>query len=366
MKKIIILGSVSFLLDKARVGINYIAEYLAENGYKVYYLSSSSSSFDLLSKPRRARFYKAWIGSGEYQVKPNLIEVIPRTPWLLNRTRHHFLINWTFFLNRHILKQQYDVLISTIGALSIFSTKIDSPAKILRLQDLAHDFGMSKFLVRQIEINIVNNVYKQIWSVSYGLFNYAKELGQIKNNYYLPNGVSLKQFLAKFSNKDNKKCIYVGAFDDWVDINLIKETAKLLKDWQFDLYGHKFNATDLPDNVTYHGLVEHKNLPQILSACSVGLIPFANTPVTSVIERPLKFSEYLAVGLGIASTKLTSLKDGMENWATYGNTPKEFATAILDANLASKQRTKQAVIDYLKEYEWTFLLDQMHELLKKC
>ena len=359
------MGSISFVLDKARVGINQIAEYLALIGYEVIYISSPSSIFDLFSKPRRNRFCKAWPWQRYYQIKPGLIEVIPRSPWILNKVGSNFIGNLTYALNKNVLGQRFDIMIATVGALNLFSRRIIAPMKVLRLQDSPNDFGLSRFLCAEIEGNIKEGVYQQIWAVSHALCDYAKLLGQVEKTYYLPNGVRLESFLNRFMRNSVRKCIYVGTFDNWVDINLIICSAKLLPNWQFDLFGPKLVNSELPENVHYFGDIENDRLPILFNQYSVGLIPFKDCEHINVVERPLKFSQYLASGLGVASVSHGGLKTGLKGWASFGNTPKEFASAIEDAYLTRDLRTKIMVMEYLKNYEWSILLEQMRNLLLK-
>ncbi len=362
-KSILILGSVSFTLDKARVGINYIAEYLSRNGFDVIYFSSPSSPFDILSKTRRNRFKLAWLKGGEVKINDHLTEVFPKSPWILNKTFCRMQIMLATLFNRKYFNVKYDVLISTVGALNVFGRYVNADKKILRFQDSPVNFGMSNIISKEIDYLISIDFYDQIWSVSHGLIEYANKITKSKN-YYLPNGVKLSNFLSSFmTNKSIKKCIYVGAFDDWVDINLIVETAKLLDDWRFDLFGKGLKVVDLPDNVFYHGEVEHSMLSDVFKEHSVGLIPFLDTHVTKVIERPLKFSEYLASGLGVACTDLKGLRYGLERWASFGSDANSFALAIKDAYEMQLQFKKEKIEEYLSEYNWDIVLSNMQSLL---
>src|SRR5207253_2165135 len=84
----------------------------------------------------------------------------------------------------------------------------------------------------------------------------------------------------------------------------------------------------------------------------VGLVPFKEEPLIAMMERPLKFYEYLAAGLGIAATDVGMLKKGMGNWAHYGRTPHAFADAIIRAARDSGQEL-QARYAFLQNYSWS-------------
>lgn len=385
MKKILILGSVSFRLDSTKVGINWIAEYLAANGYQVTYVSSASTILDLLFEKRRKRFVAAWLKGGVFNLKPNLVEVVFKSPWLLNRLSNKFQHRTVAVLERKLLADNYDILIATVGALSLFVENVNAPLKILRLQDHPHDFGLSNYVVSHIEKLLRQNVFNQIWPVSSQLYSYAVDLAhgcvsqpmmevlkkpafRIENEkvVLLPNGINLANFIAEFNNIEQKKAIYVGVFSEWIDVNLVCNAARLLPAWQFDLFGPGFkNQQLLPTNVKYCGQLDNRQLPQVLARYAVGLIPFVDCPHIKVVERPLKFAQYLAAGLGIASVDYGGLRQGMGEWACYGNSTAKFAEAIEDAYQSRQQRTKQMVIDYLQEYDWDKILHKMQDLLEK-
>lgn len=363
-KRIIILGSVSFILDKSYVGINHIAMHFAKSGYEVTYLSSASSIFDLFStKKRRKRFFTAWIKGGKFKVRDNLDEVIIKTPWILNKSFCQYQLQFPKILNQRVFNDRYDILIATVGALSGFSDKIKAQYKILRLQDYPYDFGISKLLTKHIEALIKKGVFNQIWSVSHMLCDYVAHLGMASINHYLPNGVNLQDFLNKFTVNMNKKCIYIGTFDSWVDKQLIIDAAKILSDWEFDLFGYGLQIKKgMPDNIKYYGAIDSNKLPELFIKYSVGIIPFKNSKHVESVERPLKFSQYLASGLGVASTSFGGLKKGMTNWAYYGNSPKEFANAIIKAY--EQRKPKIEVAEYLKEYDWQVIFEKMDKLIE--
>lgn len=365
MKKIIILGSISFKLDNAKVGINWIAEYFAKNGYSVTYVSSSSTILDVFSSKRRKRFVAAWINGGKFRISQNLEEVVFKSLWLLNRLSNSFKHKTAGIFQPSIINDRYDVLISTVGALSLFADKINARHKILRLQDHPHDFGMSSYVVNNFERLLSLKYFDQIWSVSNALHQYANQFNAI-NNLYIPNGVNLVSFLKIDNITIAKKVVYVGVFSDWVDLKLIYDTALLLEDWQFDLYGHDFNESlDMPRNVAYYGSIDNLIIPEILPNYSVGLIPFKDSPHINVVERPLKFSQYLAAGLGVASVDYGGLRFGMGDWACYGNTAKDLSIAIKQSYLQRQSRSKEEVVNYLKNYDWSLILAKMYDLVYK-
>ena len=365
MKKVIILGSVSFVLDNAKVGINWIAEYLSNNGYQVIYVSSASTVLDVLFKTKRRRFIAAWIKGGRFKINKNLTEIVFKSPWLLNRLNNKYKHVTAGIFENKLLNEKYDVLISTVGALSLFVDRVSAKQKILRLQDSPHDFGISGYDIKYFEKLLQQQRFNQIWSVSMKLYEYAERF-KPKRNLYLPNGVDLTLFKNQTQQIKYNKAIYFGVFSAWVDIGLILDAAKELPDWTFDLFGVGFKHLDkLPNNVTYHGAIKNEQIPEKLLNYEVGLIPFKNCPHIDVVERPLKFYQYLASGVGIASVSHGGLKLGMGDWACYGNTSQEFASAILMASDKRRLWSKIEISNYLKKYDWQEILINMKNLINK-
>jgi glycosyltransferase involved in cell wall biosynthesis len=204
--------------------------------------------------------------------------------------------------------------------------------------------------------------------VSKPLADYAKTLNDKMRIVTIPNGVNLNSLIdhSKFRDTDyeEKTAVFVGAIEEWVDTELIDRTARLLKNWRFDIYGPKSKRWDIQsENVHYCGVIPKNQVSSKLLNYEVGLIPFRKHDLIKVMERPLKFYEYLAANLGIASTDVGYLREGMGNWVEFGNTPEEFAAAIELASQKRKQRTTREIYLYLQEYSWEKIIDQIIERL---
>ncbi|MCX8515269.1 MAG: hypothetical protein ORN24_06830 [Burkholderiales bacterium] len=356
-QKVLILGSISFVLDNAKVGINWIAEFLANQGYEVIYVSSASTPLDFFFKKKRERFKYAWLKGGKFNISANLTEIVFKTPWLLNRLTNRLTHRSAGILQQKLLNEHYAILISTVGALSLFVDKINAPLKVLRLQDDLNNFNLSKYVINNLQQLLRKQAFQKIWPVSNYLWQYAEQF-KPKQNVLLSNGVNLTQYYNHFTQLKVKKVIYVGAFSSWVDIKLIIESASLLPDWQFDLFGDNFKQhNELPNNVFYQGGVTNDSLAPLLSRYSVGLIPFVDCEHILAVERPLKFYQYLASGLGIASTNYGCLQTGMGKWAYYGNSAQQFANAIINA--ADHRHSKKEIYQFLNNYTWDFILNKM-------
>ena len=81
------------------------------------------------------------------------------------------------------------------------------------------------------------------------------------------------------------------------------------------------------------------------------------------VERPLKFYEYIAAGLGVACTDLGALRGGMAGWACFGNGPKDFAQAIREARLQASTLSPDDTVKFVQENAWHSRAQAMLERL---
>jgi glycosyltransferase involved in cell wall biosynthesis len=362
MKKAIILGSASFIDGHVKVGINYIAEYLANIGYETHYLSSWSSPLDLFSSSRHVRFKRAWLGKSPIKVRENLWEWIINVPFPTNRKL--WLADWQLniqksFFPKPLTVHNYDLCIFDCSPTMIFFDSINTKKIIFRLNDLPEGFSyhLPKQIIQYIRRAISENKVDEIVAVSNYLANYTKEINEDAKIRVVPNGVSLDIYkpLEKTVLERTKKAVFVGSISPWVDIDLIAETAILMPDWHFDLFGPiHISMSSLPPNVHYKGVLPSDILPNIVKKYAVGLIPFMNiNRLLDPMERPVKYYEYLAAGLGIAATDVGGLKKGMGNLACYGNGAMHFKDAIKQAfNIRQEESWRIARYELLGKVEW--------------
>jgi len=372
VKKAIVLGSNTFIEKGVKVGIHYIAEYLSTHGYEVHYISASSSVADLFSKSRRTRFENAWLrryDKNPVKISDNLYEHIIRTVF----PNRDIIIKFDFqvfmqgaLIPKDLLRTNWDLLVTDTSPNAIFASKFITKKAIFRLSDLPEGFtGFPLLYIDKIKSDIKNGFYDKISAVSHYLGEYAKGISKDIKIEVLPNGIELglyKDFKADKDSKKEKSAIFVGSISDWVDVDLIIKSAKILSDWTFDIYGpvHIALPKSIPSNVHFKGKVDPSLLPQLYSQYTVGLIPFVNkNNIVDSIEKPIKYYEYLASGLGIASTDCGGLRKGMGKWASYGNTPEEFANAIINSYEKSLSTSDDERWNYLEQFEWEALCKEI-------
>lgn len=372
----LLLGTESFF-DVGRIsGMQHIAAGLAKNGWQVDYISSSSSPLDLLVSEHRDRFLRTWIKrfdkKGE-KISDNLMEYSFRT--FFPTRREIFRFNWQIKLYPSLLPDRfshvvYDLCMHEASLTVLFLPMIKARNLIFRLNDppSGFSFALHPAVISIFDRMVADGIYNEIWAVSRQLADYATRLNSGNRVIVLPNGINLESFsLKSCAERKAKSAVFVGHIFPWFDQELIDKTARLLPDWSIDCYGPvsctKWNVQ--APNVRYCGVIEHSKMGKILEQYCVGLIPFRDEEFTKALERPLKFYEYIASGLGVASTDVGSLREGMGNWAKYGRTPEKFSQAIVEAAKQAAERKPEEIRNFLNKNSWDNIIKVMLKRLEK-
>jgi glycosyltransferase involved in cell wall biosynthesis len=343
--KIAVFSNASFLQPYVRLGLQHLAMKWAAMGHSVDYYSCPVHMLDFLSPSRRRQWAQAWQGSGCHSPAPGLVERIPRS--FFSRRRRWWLLPvqlqmYTCLFQRDYRDREYDWAVGDVSFSTLFMPKVKTLHKVLRLNDHPEGFlhFMSPIVLQWFKDLIKEKGINQVWGVSGDLVDWATSISSSLPVHLIQNGVELDQFSPCTDKQPSKTAVYIGTFQPWFDFRLLCETAKLLPDWKFDLYGPIANPTDLgsaPNNLRYSGVIKNENLPELLRNYSVGLIPF--TGMHQFLEGfdPLKAYQYWAAGLGIASTSYGRLEKALAPWAEFGNNPATFSAAIRSSEVRRLQ-----------------------------
>ena len=150
-----------------------------------------------------------------------------------------------------------------------------------------------------------------------------------KKTYYFNNVVDIDNFIRR-----NKKTLclndinkiksprlgFVGAISNYkINFNILIDIALKRKDWSIILIGKVGEGDPYTDisqlkkikNIHFLGSKSYEEVPYYMEKFDIGLLPCEiNTYTKSMF--PLKFFEYLSVGLPIVATKLESLDEFSE------------------------------------------------------
>lgn len=374
MPSIVIISTHSFLDNRISVGMQAIASRLADRGWKVDYVSIVSSPFDVIGRRRRERLRRVWLDKQDessVQIKPNLREFAFRAPF----PSHRFVMRYKWMeeiascmVPQWFRNKEYDCCMFDVTPNVVILPEVRAKHFIYRFNDMPEAFKgtLPDKVMGLLRLSGPNTPkVDEIWSVTPYLEQTARKYDSGASHWVLSNGLDHRPFLYAKRNRKPKTALYVGAFESWFDSKLLDALARRLEGWQIDCYGPLSGPSPWTEgNICYKGTVSHASLPELMGRYRVGLIPFKpDHSIVYTMERPLKFYEYLASGMGIVSTHTQSLEQGMGDWANYGNSADDFAKAVLKADLQVDTRLDERA-DYLSQYHWDALVAEMDKRLQ--
>ncbi len=159
---------------------------------------------------------------------------------------------------------------------------------------------------------------------------------RLRASMLLRNGVDAELFQdAREPGDAPRTAGYVGALEDWFDIDCVEQAARANPEYRFVLVGRVDHAPirrleSLP-NIEFTGEVAYDRLPEVCSKFRVGLIPFRLKALT-LAANPIKLYEYFSCGMPVVSTALPEV-ERMGDLVYVARTPAEFAEAVREAML---------------------------------
>ena len=139
---------------------------------------------------------------------------------------------------------------------------------------------------------------------------------------------------------------YVGALDDWFDIQCVSRAAARHPTWTFRLIG-RIEFSEITrlrqfSNVEFCGEIPYAHLPEFLTEFDVAMIPFRRTDLT-IATNPIKLYEYFSCGLPVVSTRLPEV-ERFDELVYIADNPVDFTSQLEkaamenSAELASRRR----------------------------
>lgn len=228
----------------------------------------------------------------------------------------------------------------------------------------------------------VKNKHKNTWNRVAGLVaisnNIKKELVSFgvdeKKIIIARDAVEIDKFkVGETKNESRKKlnlplkekiALYTGHLYEWKGADIFAESARFLPDVKFYIVGgteedvKKFRKKFNNQNLQIVGWKPHKDIPLWLNAADVLVLPnSAKERISSHYTSPMKMFEYMASGIPIVASKLSSVGEVLNKgncWLVEPDMPKDLAKKIykslVDKKTSSKL-AKQAIAD-VADYSW--------------
>lgn len=321
-RKILIFGNFPFNLQNEFIDTNHFALYFARKGDEVDFVTPPAYIADFFI-PFFKRRFKTLVNhlKSSIKIEDNLYQYTPltflpiRNNLLLGSKLNLSLFSIGFALSK-LTQKEYDICITSQGFMLVWVNYIKAKLYIYRYNDIIDGFSEHPKRLFEFERDFIINKNPLILAVNNRLSTHLKEAYPDYNKIdILPNGVDTELFKNVEPDKElmsikKKKIVFCGGIDFWVDIDLLYDTAKeLLDEVVLILIGPAYvdikRLLSLP-NVVYLGPKRYNEIPSLLKACDIGLIPFKKGRLTEFVEKPLKYYEYLASGLYVIAAGLAT------------------------------------------------------------
>ncbi|MCP4545712.1 MAG: glycosyltransferase family 4 protein [bacterium] len=198
----------------------------------------------------------------------------------------------------------------------------------------------------------------------------------------LPNGVDFERFetvrkglIPREANGGRRPVIgYLGAFEYFIDFEMIFGTARLLPECHFRLVGGgrleswiKNRIVELRlDNVEVPGSVPFTQVPAEIGSWDICLNLFERIPISHKAS-PMKLFEYLAMGKPVLTTSLDEVERYQMDFLQTVNTPEEAAAAItsLMADDSVRWDIEERGRNWVQEVcDWRDLANRLVEMIE--
>ncbi len=150
---------------------------------------------------------------------------------------------------------------------------------------------------------------------------------------------------------------YVGSLHSWFDIPLVASLARSRPEARVVLVGPAHPSTReeleramaVTPNLFWLGPKPYAQVPSIVRAFRVGLIPFRRTPLTEAVN-PVKLYEYAAAGVPCVTTRFTDEVRAWGDAARVADTEAEFIAAA--GALAAEPADPAPLVAFARLHDW--------------
>lgn len=279
------------------------------------------------------------------------------------------------------------------GLLGLLTGKLWHKPVILDFDDLIAQYTATLLNIKKnsfkarllifIQDYIAKNSEK-IVAPTHFIENYTLALGvPAEKISVIPNGADTKIFTpnkpdtlrlrSKLNLRNERLCAYCGRLDGWAGINIISKLCDIAQtrrlNVKFLLIGSGEGKTAQKGNVIALGEKPYEEVPAILAASDIILIPFPNNEVSHAAS-PLKLFEGMAMQKPVIASKVSGIEevvsdgkngfladpDNLEEWAQKLETILSSETLAANMGYSAKRTVEE-------KYDWAFLAKQYEEVL---
>jgi teichuronic acid biosynthesis glycosyltransferase TuaH len=193
-----------------------------------------------------------------------------------------------------------------------------------------------------------------------------------KQCYVVKNGVDFPVF-AKHAkkrphNKGRKKVGFIGSLDPRFDIDTVEYAVSKLPEYDFEFTGDMRNQAmksrlQQYNNVRFYAPVLPNDVPELLAACDVGMIPYIVNEVNRNIY-PLKINEYLSVGVPLVMTPFAVLPE-FDGLVSVSVEKDDFVKKLIYEVENDSEGKIEVRIQFASNNSWEARTEQFGDIIKE-
>ncbi|MCW4000970.1 MAG: glycosyltransferase [Candidatus Bathyarchaeota archaeon] len=333
---IVVFSSVSwsFLWQRPQ----HIASLLAKRGHKVVYFNEPHY-IDSAEKLKNFLKHNKLVSVSE--VAPNVWEVTLYLPPFRGK-----LSSIADRMLRSNFNHVFDKLKFRPDAALVYCLRFSPLLKTLQAQNIKivfdyvddltafPEFAIEQF--EQIQDNFIGSS-NVVFATSKSLCDRIKPVNP--RCVYLPNAMDFEHFnhaatekipLTELASLKPPIIGYIGAFNDWVDADLVCKLAQIHPEYSLLIVGPiNFGGEEMSkhQNILMVGTKPYQELPAYLSNIDVCIIPFKLNRIT-LASNPIKMYEYLASGKPVVSTALPEVTQNASEVVYIGMDEADFIAKV--------------------------------------
>lgn len=232
---------------------------------------------------------------------------------------------------------------------------------------------IDKEMVRTMEAELCRRC-DVVFVTALGLYEDKKKWNS--RTYFIPNAANLELF-GQALNPETRvpedleripspRLGFIGVIQDWVDLELLAEVARLRPNWSIVLVGPVGAGIDVSSlkslpNLYLLGRREQQELPAYLKGFDVCLNTFKINELTRNVS-PLKFYEYLASGKPIVSVDMLQVRN-FADVVKIASTPAETVAAVEEILNTDSKAEQAKRLARARENSWESRVEQMLEII---
>ena len=366
-------------------GHQQIMSMLAANGNQVLFVENTGARRPTLrDMPRlRSRLRNWWHGTkGFRQERPNLFVYAPVVlpfpyAWIARVINRLILMRaiTRWMRSRHVTHPVVWTFLPTALTLDIIKA-VDPKLVVYHCVD---DFASSSAgigNIRRTEDRLLRDA-DLVFVTSEKLRQRAREFRATVELF--PSGVDFQRFEAVHQSGDGipgdleglpRPVVgYVGGLHQWVDQELLADTARRLPAATFALVGPAqcdLARLEREPNIRLLGSRSHDDVPRYIQGFDVALVPYRLSDYTANVY-PAKVNEYLAMGVPVVATGIPEIlrfNESHGDVVAVAETPEAMSREITRALQATGPGERAARIAVARENSWDARVEKMSALME--